>query len=108
VVGGLLAGVTYAAYSAVSVAHQSWGAMLGGDALYRSRVVAWREGLGLVGVLLAAVTPALLGVPVMLALLWVGLLAGWLGMARMRPGRRHILLPHCLILRRASRAAGFA
>ena len=51
--------LTYAAYSALSVAHQSWGAMLGGDALYRSRVVAWREGLGLVGVLLAAVTPAL-------------------------------------------------
>ncbi|MBK9348468.1 MAG: MFS transporter [Burkholderiales bacterium] len=70
--------ITYAAYSAVSVAHQSWGAMLGGDALYRSRIVAWREGLGLVGVLLAAVTPALLGVPVMLALLWVGLLVGWL------------------------------
>jgi GPH family glycoside/pentoside/hexuronide:cation symporter len=70
--------VTYAAYSAVSVAHQSWGAMLGGDALYRGRVVAWREGLGLVGVLLAAVTPALLGVPSMLALLWAGLLAGWL------------------------------
>ena len=57
--------VTYAAYSALSVAHQSWGAMLGGDALYRSRVVAWREGLGLAGVLLASVTPALLGVPAM-------------------------------------------
>ncbi|MBK7656964.1 MAG: MFS transporter [Betaproteobacteria bacterium] len=69
--------VTYAAYSALSVAHQAWGAMLGGDAFYRSRVVAWREGLGLVGVLLAAVTPALLGVPVMLALLLTGLVAGW-------------------------------
>jgi len=51
--------------------------MLGGDALYRSRVVAWREGLGLVGVLLAAVTPMLLGLPAMLALLLIGLLAGW-------------------------------
>jgi len=69
--------VTYAAYSALSVAHQSWGAMLGGDALYRSRVVAWREGLGLVGVLLAAVTPMLLGLPAMLALLLIGLFAGW-------------------------------
>jgi Na+/melibiose symporter-like transporter len=68
--------VTYAAYSALSIAHQSWGAMLGGDAMYRSRVVAWREGLGLVGVLLAAVTPALLGVPAMLALLLIGLVAG--------------------------------
>jgi GPH family glycoside/pentoside/hexuronide:cation symporter len=69
--------VTYAAYSALSVAHQSWGAMLGGDALYRSRVVAWREGLGLAGVLLAAVTPALLGVPAMLGLLAAGLFGGW-------------------------------
>ena len=69
--------VTYAAYSALSVAHQSWGAMLGGDALYRSRVVAWREGLGLVGVLLAAVTPSLWGVPAMLALLLLGLVVGW-------------------------------
>ena len=74
--------VTYAAYSALSVAHQSWGAMLGGDALYRSCVVAWREGLGLVGVLLAAVTPALLGVPVMLALLLVGLVLGWWAWSR--------------------------
>jgi Na+/melibiose symporter-like transporter len=70
--------VTQAAFSALTVAHQSWGAMLGGDAVYRSRVVAWREGLGLVGVLLAAVTPTLFGVPVMLALLAAGLLAGWL------------------------------
>ncbi len=69
--------LTYAGYSALSVAHQSWGAMLGGDALYRSRVVAWREGLGLVGVLVAAITPTLLGLPAMLGLLLVGLLAGW-------------------------------
>jgi Na+/melibiose symporter-like transporter len=70
--------VTYAAYSALSIAHQSWGAMLGGDALYQSRVVAWREGLGLVGVLLAAITPALFGVPALLAGLVVALVAGWL------------------------------
>ena len=74
--------VTYAAYSALSVAHQSWGAMLGGDALYRSRVVAWREGLGLVGVLLAAVTPSLWGVPAMLALLLLGLVFGWWAWSR--------------------------
>ena len=53
--------VTYAAYSAVSVAHQSWGAMLGGDEAQRSRIVAWREGLGLLGVVLASITPVLLG-----------------------------------------------
>jgi Na+/melibiose symporter-like transporter len=68
--------LTYAAYSALTVAHQSWGAMLGGDANYRSRVVAWREGLGLLGVLLASVAPALWGVPVMLVLLLLGLVLG--------------------------------
>ena len=45
--------LTYAGYSALSVAHQSWGARLGGDESQRSRIVAWREGFGLVGVLLA-------------------------------------------------------
>jgi len=74
--------VTYAAYSALSIAHQSWGAMLGGNALYRSQVVAWREGLGLVGVLLAAVTPALLGVPALLLLLVLGLMLGCWGWQR--------------------------
>lgn len=74
--GGWLV-LTYLAYSALAVAHQSWGAMLGGDALQRSRVVAWREGLGLVGVVLASVTSTLLGVPLMLALLWLTLVLGW-------------------------------
>jgi GPH family glycoside/pentoside/hexuronide:cation symporter len=39
--------LTYAAYSLLSILHQSWGAMLGGDESQRSRIVAWREGLGL-------------------------------------------------------------
>ena len=74
--GGWLV-LTYLAYSALALAHQSWGAMLGGDALQRSRVVAWREGLGLVGVVLASVAANLLGVPVMLGLLWLSLGLGW-------------------------------
>jgi Na+/melibiose symporter-like transporter len=69
--------VTYTAYSALAVAHQAWGAKLGGSAVFRSRVVAWREGLGLLGVVLAAVSAAALGVVVMLALLGLGLGAGW-------------------------------
>jgi Na+/melibiose symporter-like transporter len=78
--------VTYAAYSALSIAHQSWGAKLGGDAVFRSRVVAWREGLGLVGVVMAAVTPAVGGVPMLLALLLVGLAAGmWAWTRAQRP-----------------------
>jgi glycoside/pentoside/hexuronide:cation symporter, GPH family len=74
--GGWLV-LTYLAYSALAVAHQSWGAMLGGDALQRSRVVAWREGLGLLGVVLASVVGNLLGVAVMLVLLWLALGSGW-------------------------------
>ena len=70
--------LTYAAYSALSILHQSWGAMLGGDEAQRSRVVAWREGLGLLGVVLASVAPFLLGMPAAIALLWLALaLALW-------------------------------
>ena len=78
--------LTYAAYSAVSVAHQSWGAVLGnlggGNDGQRSRVVAWREGLGLVGVVAASVTPVALGLPATVALFWVTLGIGWLAWAR--------------------------
>ncbi len=54
-------GLTYLAYSVVTVGHQSWGALLGGDARGRSTVVAWREGLGLLGVVLASTAPAVWG-----------------------------------------------
>jgi glycoside/pentoside/hexuronide:cation symporter, GPH family len=33
-------GVTYTAYSVLTISHQSWGARLGGDAVQRSRIVA--------------------------------------------------------------------
>ncbi len=61
--GGLLA-LTCLAYSVLSVAHQSWGARLGGDAGQRARIVSWREGLALLGVLVASVLPALAGLGV--------------------------------------------
>jgi glycoside/pentoside/hexuronide:cation symporter, GPH family len=57
--------VTYLAYSVVTVIHQAWGARLGGDESQRARVVAWREALALVGVLLASVLPAVFGLGVM-------------------------------------------
>ena len=79
---GLLLVFTYSAYSALSVAHQCWGAMLGGDEARRSRVVAWREGLGLVGVVLASVTPLVLGLAATVAVFWTALLAGWLAWSR--------------------------
>ena len=74
--------LTYAGYSALSVAHQSWGARLGGNEAERSRLVAWREGLGLVGVVLASVTPVALGLPATTALFFVALAAGWLAWTR--------------------------
>ncbi|MES2951920.1 MAG: MFS transporter [Pseudomonadota bacterium] len=70
--------VTYAAFSALSVMHQSWGAMLGGDEARRSRVVAWREGLGLVGIVLASISPVALGFPATTALFFIALLVAWL------------------------------
>ncbi len=73
---------TYAAYSALSVLHQSWGARLGGDEVQRSRVVAWREGLGLVGVVLASVSPLALGLPASVVLFFIALLGGWLAWRR--------------------------
>ena len=61
---GLLLAVTYLGYSVLSVLHQSWGARLGGDELQRSRIVSWREGLALAGVLVASVLPSLAGLAI--------------------------------------------
>jgi Na+/melibiose symporter-like transporter len=74
--------VTYAAYSFLSVSHQSWGAMLGGNEAERSRIVAWREALGLVGVVMASVTPVALGMPATTAIFVVALIIGWLAWTR--------------------------
>ena len=74
--------VTYAAYSGLSVAHQSWGAMLGGNETQRSRIVAWREGMGLVGVVLASAMPLVIGLAATVGLFWVALLLGWLAWTR--------------------------
>ncbi len=74
--------LTYTSYSVLSVLHQSWGAMLGGDELQRSRIVVWREGLGLGGVLLASMLPGLFGLPIT-AIVFVFLLgAGCWSLAR--------------------------
>ena len=79
--------LTYVAFSALTLLHQSWGAMLGGNELQRSRIVAWREGLGLAGVLYAAVTPVVFGLPVTSALFFIALVAGWLAWCQARrPG----------------------
>jgi len=70
--------LTTTAFSALTILHQAWGARLGGDAIYRSRVVAWREGLGLLGVVIASISPVALGLPATVAILFVVSVGGWL------------------------------
>ena len=50
----------YAAHSLLSICYVTWGTRLSDEPLVRSRVVAWREGLGLLGVILASVVPVVL------------------------------------------------
>ena len=69
--GALL--VCYLGYSALTLVQQSWGALLGGDAPLRSRIVSWREGLGLAGVILASMAPLAFGLPVTAAILCLAL-----------------------------------
>jgi len=77
---GLVA--TYIAFSVLTVIHQAWGTRLGGDAVQRSRIVAWREGFGLVGVLVASVVPSLFGMGVASTVLAVALALGVALLAR--------------------------
>ena len=58
---GAFLAITYLSYSVLSVLHQAWGARLGGDEGQRARIVSWREGLALAGVLVASVLPSLAG-----------------------------------------------
>ncbi len=74
--------VTYMAYSVLSITHQAWGAMLGHTPTLRSHVFAWREGLGLVGVVLAVVVPVALGLSASVVVFGVALLLGWLAWCR--------------------------
>jgi Na+/melibiose symporter-like transporter len=55
----------YLAYSFLNIALQAWGAGIAGDNTERSRLVGWREGLGLLGVISASVLPGLWGLPVL-------------------------------------------
>ncbi len=74
--------LTYLSYSVLSVLHQAWGARLGGDEGQRSRIVSWREGMSLVGVLVATVLPALAGLTVTSVVFAVLLLVGLLAWSR--------------------------
>lgn len=74
---GVMLLLTYAAFSLLTIAHQSWGAMLGGDEAKRSRIVAWREGLGLIGVILASILPVAGGLIASVAVFFIAISIGW-------------------------------
>lgn len=73
---GALLTLTYLSYSVLSVLHQAWGARLGGDEDRRARIVSWREGLALVGVLVASVLPAVAGLGASTAVFAIALASG--------------------------------
>ena len=52
--------LVYLAFSMVQISYQSFGAEISDDANERTRVTSYREGLGLVGVFLAAALPEVL------------------------------------------------
>ncbi|WP_313079586.1 MFS transporter [Pulveribacter sp.] len=79
-VAGLL--LTCLAHSLLVIAHQAWGVRLGGDGVQRSRIVAWREGAGLAGVVAASAASLAWGAAAMLGLLAPALLLGWLALWR--------------------------
>jgi Na+/melibiose symporter-like transporter len=72
-VGALLV-ACYLSYSVLTVALQAWGARMGGDSMARSRLVGWREGLALAGVIVASLVSGLAGIAELVAV-FIGLLA---------------------------------
>jgi GPH family glycoside/pentoside/hexuronide:cation symporter len=57
---GLWYGLLYVGWSLMMVPYTAWGAELSSDYDERSRITSWREGLGLVGIAIAASLPAVL------------------------------------------------
>jgi glycoside/pentoside/hexuronide:cation symporter, GPH family len=82
----VLLAVAYLSYSVISIAHQSWGAMLATREADRARVVAWREGFSLLGVIVASVLPSLAGLPITTAVFAACVVAGlWAWSVAPRP-----------------------
>ena len=96
--------LTYAGFSAATVAYQAWGAAVGSDAPERTRLVASREAFGLLGVLVAAALPALLAVALndgIARLAWVLpvllVLAGGITLARVGEGDSRVAISSALL-----------
>lgn len=91
---------TYLGYSLASIGLQAWGAELGRDARERTVLTASREGFGLLGVVAAAVLPALLAADAALGLsrlawVFVGLLAVMAGLTLLA-APRPLLVPRAV------------
>lgn len=74
-------GATYMAYSLLILIHQAWGARLGGNEAQQVKWVSWREGLALVGVLLASMLPVWGGLSAMVLCFALALGVGWISLA---------------------------
>ena len=90
--------ITYLGYSLASIGLQAWGAELGRDCRERTLLTASREGFGLLGVVAAAVLPALLAADAALGLsrlawVFVGLLAALAGLTLLATPRP-LHVPH--------------
>ncbi len=90
--------ITYLGYSLASIGLQAWGAELGRDSRERTLLTASREGFGLLGVVAAAVLPALLAADAALGLsrlawLFVVLLAALAGLTLLATPRP-LHVPH--------------
>lgn len=57
---GALLALTYTLHSLINITYLAWGARLSDQPEIRTRVAAWREGAGLIGVVLASVLPTAL------------------------------------------------
>ncbi len=52
--------LTYLGFSAITIAYHAWGAQWSDQIHERTRITTWREGVGLIGVLVAAALPVIL------------------------------------------------
>lgn len=85
--------VTSTAFSVATVAHQSWGARLGGNEVQRARVVVWREGLALFGVVTASILPSVAGLPALMGVFAVALVVGLVAWRWANPPERRAPAP---------------
>jgi Na+/melibiose symporter-like transporter len=86
--------LTYLAFSLVSMVHQAWAARWGGQPEQRARLVAWREGATLLGVLLASVLPLYWGLQTTSLILALGLALGLWALRQTLPLQTKRLAAH--------------